>query len=112
MQTICTAMQCLRSEYLPLPHSDFKWVKNPLSFEVGNLSDTSETGYILEVDLKYPTELHDLHNDRLFCVEKNCPTGSKFSKIIPNLNDKVKYIIDYRVLQQCLRHGFVLTKIQ
>ena len=28
-----------------------------------NISDKSKKGYILEVDLQYPMNLHDFHND-------------------------------------------------
>ena len=38
-----------------LPYSGFKWADKPPA-EPGK-------GCILEVDLEYPAELHDLHND-------------------------------------------------
>ena len=42
----------------PLPYSGFRWVKtNTL------LKKKKGIGYIYEVDLEYPSELHDLHND-------------------------------------------------
>jgi len=31
-------------------------------FDVFSISDDSETGYVIECDLEYPPELHDLHN--------------------------------------------------
>ena len=34
------------------------------------LKKNSSTGYILEVDLKYPEKLHKLHNDYLLAPEK------------------------------------------
>ena len=47
-----------------LPYGGFKWLKNVHEFE--NIFN----GYILEVDLEYPEELHLLHNDCLLAPEK------------------------------------------
>ena len=68
------------------------------------------TPCILEVDLEYPEELHDLHNDYPLCPERvECDRGVK--KLIPNLRDKNNYVIHYRKLMQCLRLGMKLKKI-
>ena len=34
------------------------------------MAENSSDGYILEVDLEYPDELHELHNDYLLAPEK------------------------------------------
>ena len=69
-----------------------------------------KTPCILEVDLEYPEELHDLHNDYPLCPERvECDHGVK--KLIPNLRDKNNYVIHYRNLIQCLRLGMKLKKI-
>ncbi|KAF0719864.1 DNA pol B 2 domain-containing protein, partial [Aphis craccivora] len=49
------------SKYLPT--GDFKWIDNLNNFDVMNISDKSPKGYIVEVDLYYPKELHDLNSD-------------------------------------------------
>ena len=49
------------SEYLP--YGGFKWLKNVDEFDVMSVSENSPIGYFLEVDLKYPDELHELHSD-------------------------------------------------
>ena len=46
-----------------LPYSGFKWLKNVDNFHVSSISKKSPIGYILEVHLEYPDELHVLHND-------------------------------------------------
>ena len=41
-----------------------------ISFDVMSINEKSDVGYILEVDLKYPNELHKLHNDYPLAPEK------------------------------------------
>ena len=53
------------SEYFP--HEGFKWLKN---IDVMSVSEKSLIGYFLEVDLQYPDELHELHNDYPLASEK------------------------------------------
>ena len=47
-----------RSVYLP--YSEFEWLKNVDKLDVNSINKKSEIGYILEVDLEYPDELHEL----------------------------------------------------
>ena len=44
-----------------LPVKGFKWV-SPDEVDILNVPEDSKLGYILEVDLEYPQELHDKHN--------------------------------------------------
>ena len=58
-------------EKFPLPLNDFeftdqKWepeIEPQFIQKVLDTSDESNVGYIVEVDLSYPDELHDLHSD-------------------------------------------------
>ena len=61
---------------------------------------------ILEVDLKYPESLHDLHNDYPLAF-----TINKVDKLIPNLRNKKKYVIHYENLKLYERLGLKITKI-
>ena len=70
---------------------------------------TKIKGCTLEVDLDYPTELHDLHNDYPLAPESI--VVNRVPKLIPNLNDKTNYVVHSRMLQQCLKRGLVLKKI-
>ena len=99
------------SEKLPV-HS-FKWMTNK---EIENIFNNrivqvwEKTPCILEVDLIYPEELHDIHNDYPLCPERvECDRGVK--KLIPNLRHKNNYVIHYKNLIQCLRLGMKLKKI-
>ncbi|GBM87300.1 hypothetical protein AVEN_107418-1 [Araneus ventricosus] len=48
----------------PLPVSDFEWLSpEEISLQqICQTPDDATTGYILEVDMEYPPELHALHN--------------------------------------------------
>lgn len=78
---------------------------------VTSISDTSTEGYLLEVDLKYPHRLHDLHRHLPFYPEHSAPPASKNSKLLATLHNKTRYVIHYRALKQALKHGLKLTKI-
>ena len=47
-----------------LPASGFKWI-DPKDFELNKYISNSSNGFVLEVDLEYPKELRELHNDYL-----------------------------------------------
>ena len=48
------------SEYRP--YGEFEWLKNVDKLDIMSINKKSRVRYILEVDLKYPNELHELHN--------------------------------------------------
>ena len=52
-----------------LPVNNFKLVKDTSRINeefIKNYNENSNKGYILEVDVKYPEKLHDLHSDLPF----------------------------------------------
>ena len=53
-----------------LPYGEFEWLKNVNQFDVNSVSEKSEIGYFIEVDLEYPDELHKLHYDYRLAPEK------------------------------------------
>ena len=67
------------SEYIP--YSEFEWLKNVDKLDVMSINKKSDVGYILEVDLEYPDELHELHNDYPLTPEKLAVTGDMLSSI-------------------------------
>ena len=93
----------------PLPTGGFKWVDDVTPEKIGKLAINDSKGYLLEVDVKYPKELHDSHNDLPFMCEKMAINGVE--KLVPNLYDKEKYVIHIRASDQALRHGLVLEKV-
>ena len=92
----------------PLPTGGFTSVdiKPAQLFELANRTDK---GYLLEVDISYPEELHDQHTDLPFMCEKMRINGVE--KLIPNLRNKKNYVIHIQALAQALAHGLVLDKI-
>ena len=115
------------SEYLP--YEEFQWLENIDEFDINSINEKSDTGYFLEVDLEYPNNLHKLHNDYPLAPEKFAISSDMLSKyckkiadkykikvgdvkkLIPNLGNKIKYVLHYRNLQLYLSLGMRLTKI-
>ena len=115
------------SEYLPC--SEFEWLENIDEFDINSISEKSDTGYFLEVDLEYPDELHEIHNDYPLAPEKLAIPSDMLSKyckeiadkykikvgdvkkLIPNLGNKTKYVLHCRNLQLYLSLRMKLTKI-
>ena len=64
---------------------------------------------ILEVDLEYPKHLHDRHNDYPLAPERL--VLDKVEKLVPNLNDKTKYVIHYENIKLYESLGLKITKI-
>ena len=87
----------------PLPVGDFKWMDEK------ELKHWKNIPCILEVDLEYPKDLHDLHNDYPLAPER-LKIGN-VEKLIPNLWDKEKYIVHHENLKLYLELGLKINKI-
>ena len=115
------------SQYLPYPK--YKWLKNVDKFDVSSFTENFSIGYILEVDLQYPNELHYVHYDYPLAAEKLAISYDRLlnyskkiadkygiknddvEKLVPNLGNKSNYILHYRNLQLYLLLGMKLTNI-
>ena len=117
------------SQYLPT--GGFKWLKqNKIeNLDLGKYHEESKKGLILEVDLEYPNELHDIHNDYPLAPEKVKVTENMLSnyckkiadkynistglvhKLIPTLSKKEKYVLHYRNLQLYINLGLKVSKV-
>ena len=114
----------------PLPTGGFRWVEDcdRLHEKISDLPDDGAEGYMLEVDLEYPKELHGVHNayplapERMVVPKKwmseyqqdllgagVAPT--EVEKLVPNLRDKGRYVLHYRNLQLYLSLGMKLKKV-
>ncbi|KAL9957602.1 hypothetical protein ACROYT_G034521 [Oculina patagonica] len=114
----------------PLPKSGFKWKRvMPTEKEIMRKKEFAKTGWILEVDLEYPAELHEEHNRYPLAPEKKKINKDLFSpyqnklikdldldppdseKLVLTLEDKSNYVVHYRNLQFYLKQGMKLKKV-
>lgn len=99
---------------LSLPYGYFKWYEgdpqDALS-ELNDMSETDEVGRIYEVDVSYPQNLHDAHNDLPFLPCNDVPPGSKFSKLMATLLSKKRYVVHYMNLKQAIINGLIVNKV-
>ena len=97
-----------------LPFGGFRWLseREILDLDVSGIEDDGPEGYVFEVDVHYPQELHDRHSDLPFLVENIIPPveKAKLPILIPNLNDKKKYVVHYRTLKQAMEHGLMVMR--
>ncbi|KAK3103084.1 hypothetical protein FSP39_016343 [Pinctada imbricata] len=111
-----------------LPTHGFEWV-DPHRVDVTSIPEEGDTGYILEVDLEYPSELHDSHSDyplapesfqikpemlskyQADLLEKLGMKPGSATKLVPNLHDKKNYVVHYRNLQLYLSLGMKVSKV-
>ena len=90
-----------------LPVNDFKWIEDTSKINedfINNYYENSKKGYILEVDVKYPKKLHDLHSDLPFLAKRI--KIDKCKKLVCDLYNKRKYVV-----KQALNHGLKLKRI-
>lgn len=85
----------------PLPTGNFKW----LSPDTDLNTLTSSKGYIIEVDLHYPTHLKDLH-----CELPMAPNHFN-GKLSPNLFSKYNYKTSLDNLKFYVENGLIINKI-
>ena len=76
---------------------------------IKNYNENKNKGHILEVDVKYPKRLHELHSDLPFLSERM--EVNKCKKLVCNLFNKKKYVVHINSLKQALNHGLKFKKI-
>ena len=97
-----------------LPTHGFKWIKD-LSVEkvhkllLGGCRGRIPRGYIFEVDLEYPEDLWDQHNDYPLAPELMKVNGVE--KLICHFKSRKNYVIHYKTLKQCLELGMKISAV-
>ena len=106
-----------------IPRNGFKWTDSK-EFDLNKYTSKSSKGCVPEVDLEYPQELRELHNDCPLTPDKieikreilseyqlkiadlyNISIGN-----VPNFFDIEKYMLNYENLQLYLKLGLKLKK--
>ena len=92
--------------------NNFKWVEDTSEINedfIKKYYENSKKGYILEVNVKYPKRLHDLHSDLPFLPKKI--KIDKCKKLVCDLHNKKKYVVHIQSLKQARNHGLKLKRI-
>ena len=115
------------SQYLPT--GGFRWVDDcqQLAKTIPEQPADSPKGYIFEVDLEYPEDLHDAHNSYPLAPERmvvqkewmlkyqhnllGVGVAPTVEELVPNLRNKDCYVLHYRNLQLYMSLGMRLTKV-
>ena len=97
-----------------LPVKGFKWVKQKKLSKfnedfIKKYDEDCNKGYFLEVDVEYPKTLFNSHKDLPFLPERK--KVEKIEKLICSKEDKEKYVIHIKALNQALNHGLVIRKV-
>ena len=94
-----------------MPLGNYKWNTNITLAEILQTPEDSNVVYFVEVDLKYPSHLHDSHNGLPLAPEKVCirpswlsPFANSFSikasktpKLVETLYDEKNYVWIIRI---------------
>ncbi|XP_039278288.1 uncharacterized protein LOC120350099 [Nilaparvata lugens] len=94
-----------------LPYKDLQFINSDIrnldEWEdiIKNYDENDDVGYIFEVDLKYPEELHDNHKDLPLAPEHYK------KRLCTTLYDKNNYVVHIRNLKYYLEKGMILENI-
>ena len=122
-----------------LPLNGYEWADEAIFTDdfIKNYDDEGDKGYLLEVDIEYPKELHSAYEDLPFLPEKRIKLDKEFehkvtkdikkthkkvyktfsithepeNKLIATVQDKNKYVVNISTLKQALKHGLKLQKV-
>ena len=99
-------------QYMPI--GDFVWYAGNPEVALAQLEwmrATDDVGRFYEVDIIYPQDLHDVHNDMPFLPHASIPHGSSVRKLMVTFLRKERYVVHYMNLKQAMAHGVVVEKV-
>ena len=115
--------------HYPLPLKDFEIVEEMSLEDILNTDDEGDIGYIVEVDLNYPDDLHDKHSDFPLISDKEPVdpielseyqselktalnvSNSKTKKLRQTYHSKMNYVTHYRNLKFFISKGIKVNKL-
>ena len=115
--------------HYPLPLKYFELVDDISLDEILQTEDERDIGFLVEVDLEYPDELHDKHADYPLVPDKEPIdplelsdfqtslknalklTASKTNKLRQTFHPKRNYVVHYRNLKFYVNNGIKITKV-
>ena len=97
-----------------LPVNSFRWLDSDEINEINeeflkNYNENDNKSYVIEVYVRYPKRLHELHSDFPFLPERM--KIDKCNKLVCNLFNKKKYVVHINSLKKAFNHGLKLKKI-
>ena len=108
-----------------MPRGNYRWNSEITVKQILKTPESSNIGYFVEVDLKYPQHLHDFHNGLPLAPEKGAIRSSwpspfaqsfgikpnKTPKLIETLLDKKNYVCHYENLKLFIKHGLTVENL-
>ena len=94
-----------------LPVNGFKWINDVTEINeefIKNYDANNNKEYILEVDVKYPKKLHDLHSDLPFLPKRM--EVDKCKKLVCNLSNKKKILHTYKIIKTSIKSWIKIKK--
>ncbi len=96
-----------------LPYKDIKFANETTLETILNTADDAETGYMVEIDLRFKNEIHERLKQMPPCPESLIPkeewfsdyqkllreetkSNTKCEKLVPHFNEHLRYCIHYR----------------
>ena len=121
-----------RGEFIRLLHEfvsnylcrNFRFIDEPDKFDFRTVNLDGEKGFLLVVDLSYPPQLHEAHSDLPLAPEHITVTPQMLSEynsadntirgqtcLVPNLQDKSRYVLHIRNLKLYTDLGMKVDRI-
>ena len=93
-----------------LPTYEFLWreAEKFTPEKIDKLFKKDKRGYLLELDTEYPKGLHENHNELSFLTERM--KIGRVEKLVPNLKNKKRYVVQIKALDKALKYGLKLKK--